>query len=245
MRIETEGKPHDFIKCDPIEKQVYNLFLGILPIQYRIGKMRCDFIIDGIDCFLKINRTVVLCVSSKLLTNSRELKRFNLPFNEELDSKFLVICKKIRILADLHRQAELLTYSDGKKVEAYLNQELGMSEIIIVTLHRPVCYSSEFSFYVHSNNSCPGDGILLCFEYGSHKISPYWNGSKSRRFIKQDFSRIFGLKVNLENAASINSKLQDFHAKIERFDPSKSAELIDILQINNKFRDLIVDFEKT
>lgn len=273
MKIETNISDtdfvHDLIKYKPIQRQLFDMFTQRFPdIQYE-NSGGLVFVLDGTRCVVEIGtgkksrkstvtnaaRLSIIAPYPGVRFGTKEYPTVRLPYNEEIDEKLGKFCGVVRKIQDLERRAKALPATPEKKViEAFLNSQLATDEVVASYWQESLFDGTEIMFYLHPKHSAPGEGVMACIEKGTSKISPYWNGSNERR------SKHYGNGESLDWAvyrpssaprdvpdlASMKAKIvviETLRAKIDAFDPTKSAEMMRLIDLKKRGDELLEEFQ--
>jgi len=231
--INANENIHDSILYPSIEKQVYDLFKhSVFENVTYIIEGRVFFIkVNNFRLAITISKNVKIKMEVPSEYNSSCYKFafgeyaeqnkiypiITLPYNKDITKKINEFTSYIQKLEELHEKGEKIynwfkdNINYAEKIKEYLINKLGTDELTVSfwTYSHSLFSGLETTFSIHPIGEAPADGVSVCFEKGTHKITPFWNNSTERRSHYSDpetFERAF--KIN-------NSSIADMKKRIE------------------------------
>lgn len=261
MMIKTNLSPtspvHDVLAYEPIEAQVMDL-LGahFSTVKHELLVKQYIFTLEeSYQVTLEITKKTVLIstYSPKIRFGQLSHPSVRLPYNQDVDAKVAKFAQKVRKVQEIEKKAAALSaLPDSKKIEEFLNKELGTKRIVAHFWHRndDLFNGVEITFYLHPRGEAPADGVLVCLEKDG-QITPWWNGSSDKRKLmyggKGQIEDAVGRRNQGTDVASMEKRIaevKELQTKIAQLDQTKSPELMRLLDLRRQAAALTEEFAK-
>jgi len=259
MKIETNLSPtspvHDLLSYPPIEKQVLDCLKGhFTTVTHELLVKSYIFTLDGYQVTPEVTKKTVLISTyyPKIHFGDLHHPSVRLPFNKDVDDKVAKFCGVIKKVQELEGRAKALPAPpDQKVIDAFLNKELSTKKISAHYWHRPedIFNGRLITFYLFPKGGAPGDGVMVCLE-GDNKIVPWWNGSTDKRAICHSGGQQIEAAVGRSQGTDIASmqkkidEVKELQARIAQFDPTRSPELMLLLDLKRQAAELTQEFAR-
>jgi len=261
--ISEEVSVHDTIIHPSIESQVNGLFANkFATVTHKILPGGVYILnIDGIDCGLEVGKKgVKITVMPRYAHNHDEIRfgeagtkypGVKLGYNKDINAKVDEFCDKLRRLKDLEARAKALVKPiDKKKIEEFLNRELSTNRVQASYWTGCLFDGVEVAFYLHPKGKSPADGVIVCVEKDTLKITPFWNASTPRRTMAyncpQQIENAVG-KDYTNDVSGMKRKVTDVEnvvLKVNAFDATKSQDFMALIEMKKQGDQLLAEFEQ-